>query len=1032
MKKQLSSKTNPIPGPGIIFSSLTKKLTQIIFILFLSVSVIAQHKHTDEKPVKIGSLNEFTSNLKGAAGARTTKERRVQTSEGDITAIINVTKTENGEEVFIGEIKGKKSSNISFNIGNGKLEGVAVMPEEKTAFKYSSDAQGNVYVTEVDIHDVMCIEFQQGQTSQVQGDVQYAIPPSSSAVYKLQSLPGATAVAYLDFDGELVVGSRWAGGATIDAQPMDLTEAQIQAIFNLISEDLRPFNINVTTDRAVFNASPLNRRQMCIFTITKTAAPSAGGVAYLNSFSRNSDDSPCWVYNQGIKGAGETGSHELGHTFGLSHDGNASTTYYGGHGNWAPIMGNSMGSTRTVTHWSRGEYQGANMTQDDIAIIANTTNGFGFRTDDAGNTPATAKALVVASNGSVAAAQNGGLISTRTDIDVFSFTCGAGTVNLTANSSAAYANLDILAWITNASGATVATANPTNSLSATISVNVPAGTYYLHIDGTGNGDPLTTGYSDYSSLGLYTISGTIPTATVVNQPPVVNISSPANNASFTAPANISFTSTASDPDGTVTRVEYFNGSSKIGEATGSPYTFTWSNVAAGTYSITARATDNSNATTTSSAITINVVQPTCDVPTGLGANNITSTSANLTWAAQGGAVSYLVFVRPVGGSWLPSVTATTNNVNFTGLQASTQYEFTVRSNCSSTNSAYSSPYFRFTTAAVVATCNVPGSLGANNITTTSANLTWSAQTGAVSYLVFVRPVGGSWLPSVTASTNSVNFTGLQASTQYEFTVRTNCSSNSSAYASPYFRFTTTAVVATCNVPASLGANNLTTSSANLTWAAQSGAASYLVFVRPVGGSWLSSVTTTTNSVNFTGLQAGTQYEFTVRSNCSSTNSAYASPYFRFTTSTAISCSAPAWNRASIYVGEDRVSHNGSIWRAKWWTQGEEPGTTGQWGVWEQIAACSGIAAADEETDVVLSVDVIAAPHPFTNQTAVSLSNGEKIVAVNIYDVQGKLVSTVNGNNTDNLTVGNDLGAGLFIMHIITNNGSYKRNIIKTY
>ncbi|MFN3405367.1 MAG: Ig-like domain-containing protein [Cytophagaceae bacterium] len=551
--------------------------------------------------------------------------------------------------------------------------------------------------------------------------------------------------------------------------------------------------------------------------------------------------------------------------------------------------------------------------------------------------------------------------------------------------------------------------------------NVATGTYQLKAVAIDNSNLSTTS-------ATVNISVQNP-----NQSPTVSITSPANNASFNAPANISFTSNASDPDGTVTRVEYFNGTTKIGEATTSPYTFNWSNVAAGTYSITARATDNSNASTTSSAITINVVQPaTCAVPTSLEANNITSSSANLTWTTQTGAVSYLVFVRPVGGSWLTSVTSTTNSVNFTGLQASTQYEFTVRTNCSSTSSAYASPYFRFTTAAVVATCNVPGSLGANNITTSSANLTWSAQTGAVSYLVFVRPVGGSWLTSVTSNTNSVNFTGLQASTEYEFTVRTNCSSTSSAYASPYFRFTTAAVVATCNVPGSLGANNITTSSANLTWTAQTGAVSYLVFVRPVGGAWLTSVTTNTNSVNFTGLQASTQYEFTVRTNCSSTSSAYASPYFRFTTTTAASCSAPAWNSTSIYVADNRVSHKGIIWRAKWWTQGEEPGTTGQWGVWEQVGTCSGAAVAEEETEIVLSANVIAAPHPFSSQTTISLSNGEKILVVNIYDVQGKLVSSVKGNNTDNLTVGDDLGAGLFIMQIITNNGSYKRNIIKTY
>jgi chitin-binding protein len=47
----------------------------------------------------------------------------------------------------------------------------------------------------------------------------------------------------------------------------------------------------------------------------------------------------------------------------------------------------------------------------------------------------------------------------------------------------------------------------------------------------------------------------------------------------------------------------------------------------------------------------------------------------------------------------------------------------------------------------------------------------------------------------------------------------------------------------------------------------------------------------------------------------------------------------AWTAAGVYTGGTIVSHNRHNWRAKWWTQGEEPGTTGQWGVWEDRGAC---------------------------------------------------------------------------------------------
>lgn len=51
------------------------------------------------------------------------------------------------------------------------------------------------------------------------------------------------------------------------------------------------------------------------------------------------------------------------------------------------------------------------------------------------------------------------------------------------------------------------------------------------------------------------------------------------------------------------------------------------------------------------------------------------------------------------------------------------------------------------------------------------------------------------------------------------------------------------------------------------------------------------------------------------------------------------CTAPAWDSNSVYVADDLVSHNGHQWRAKWWTLGEEPGTTGEWGVWEDQDPC---------------------------------------------------------------------------------------------
>src|SRR6185369_14784387 len=87
--------------------------------------------------------------------------------------------------------------------------------------------------------------------------------------------------------------------------------------------------------------------------------------------------------------------------------------------------------------------------------------------------------------------------------------------------------------------------------------------------------------------------------TTANNPPTVSITSPANGATFTSPANITINANASDSDGTVSKVDFYQGTTLLGTDTTSPYSFAWNNVGVGSYALTARATDNSGAVATS-------------------------------------------------------------------------------------------------------------------------------------------------------------------------------------------------------------------------------------------------------------------------------------------------------------------------------------------------------------------------------------------------------------------------------------------------
>ena len=132
-------------------------------------------------------------------------------------------------------------------------------------------------------------------------------------------------------------------------------------------------------------------------------------------------------------------------------------------------------------------------------------------------------------------------------------------------------------------------------------------------------------------------------------PPVVSLTSPANNAAFKAPTNLTLLATASDADGLVTNVEFFAGASKLGEDTTSPYSFAWNNAPVGTYALTAVATDDSGLVKTSSVVNITIAnnQPPTVALTSPTNDATVFSGTNLTVTANAsdadGTVTQVVF-----------------------------------------------------------------------------------------------------------------------------------------------------------------------------------------------------------------------------------------------------------------------------------------------------------------------------------------------------------------------------------------------------
>jgi hypothetical protein len=337
------------------------------------------------------------------------------------------------------------------------------------------------------------------------------------------SYPSAPAVIYLDFDGQTVNGTAWNTSGPIVCGPSNMTTDQITEIFNRISEDYRPFNVNITTDSTRYLNAPAYSRMRVIFTVTSDwYGNTAGGVAYIGSFIWG-DKTPCFIFTQllgfSTKNVAEAGAHEAGHTLGLKHqskyDANCVKTseYNSGTGTgeigWAPIMG--VGYNRNMTLWNNGANPfGCNVIQDDLGMITSGVNGFTYRTDDHTNNTGTATVANFAGNQFSVS----GVIERSADQDLFKFTVPAtSSLHIEAlpynvGTSNSGSDLDIQVEMTTQNGTVIGTYNPNLLLNATIDTVLTAGDYFLRVKAMGN-----IYAPQYASLGSYSLMGTMTVAT---------------------------------------------------------------------------------------------------------------------------------------------------------------------------------------------------------------------------------------------------------------------------------------------------------------------------------------------------------------------------------------------------------------------------------------------------------------------------------------------------------------------------------------
>ncbi len=462
-----------------------------------------------------------------------------------------------------------------------------------------------------------------------------AAPFPLTDTFKLHSLPGAKLTILLDFGGRTMSGNGWTAsfnaGADIvsPAWSMDGTaspdfndteRAAIQDVWRRVAEDYAPFNVDVTTEFTSEAAitrtdiSDLNYGTRVLVSPISNYFGPYGGLAYVGVYSMTSDYyKPALVFpenlSNGSRYIAEAAAHEAGHNLGLRHDGTTtpSADYYAGSGTgetgWAPIMG--VGYYRNLTQWSKGEYPSASRTEDDLAIL----QGYlAYRPDDVGDTTATAGALRA---GSALAAS--GIIASSVDSDVYSFAAGTGTTSLVISPAALGPNLDVYAEIRRADGSVVASSNPAMLLSASLSIALPAGTYYLAVRGTGKLTPLDDGgYSSYGSIGQYTVTGTVPFAA----PVTIATPSPVNAFGTWVSSDVIISLAATEPVYGVASTHYsINGASAV-TYSGAPVVI--STPGTSTFAYSSRNNSGDAEATKTATVRIDKVKPTTTAPGLLG------------------------------------------------------------------------------------------------------------------------------------------------------------------------------------------------------------------------------------------------------------------------------------------------------------------------------------------------------------------------------------------------------------------------------
>ena len=376
----------------------------------------------------------------------------------------------------------------------------------------------------------------------------------------------------------------------------------------------------------------------------------------------------------------------------------------------------------------------------------------------------------------------------------------------------------------------------------------------------------------FYQVAAFTIAGTSPFSTLLSGLTQTNPPATPIGVTATAVSSSSITVSWDAATGATGYIVYGGRSpsslSQVGSVITAPFSHTGL-TASTAYYYAVTATNAGGTSARSATVTATTWSAPPSTPTGVIATAVSSSSNTVSWTAVTGATGYIVYGGTSSSSLSQLGTAATTTYSHTGLTAGTAYYYTV----AATNAGGTSEQSAIVSATVKAAPPVtPTGVTATAASSTSITVTWTAVTGATSYIIYGGTSSSSLSQVGTATMTSFTHIGLTASTTYYYAVAASNASGTSARSTTVNATTQSGGGQPPAAPTGVAATAASATSITVSWSAVTGATGYIIY----GGTSSSSLsqigTTTTATYTQTGLAGGTTYYYAVAaSNASGTS-----------------------------------------------------------------------------------------------------------------------------------------------------------------